>query len=69
MTHGFRHLSFEVWHMNKRVWLFSLLIALCVFCMQTTDAKAEDKAPQESVGLAELAQGAVADGNLGSRAL
>ncbi len=55
--------------MNKRVWLFSLLIALCVFCMQTPDAKAEDKAPQKSVGLAELAQGATVDGNLGSRAM
>ena len=55
--------------MNKRVWLLSLLIALCVFCMQAPDARAEEKSPQESVGLRELAQGAVADGNIGSRAL
>ena len=40
--------------MNKRVWLFSLLITLFVFCIQTSDARAEDKAPQESVGLSEL---------------
>ena len=53
--------------MNKRVWLFSLLITLFVFCIQTSDARAEDKAPQESVGLSELAQGTVADGNLGTR--
>ncbi len=53
--------------MNKRVWLFSILIALFVFCIQTPDAGAEGKTPQESVGLAELAQGTTADGNLGSR--
>ncbi|HIU17738.1 MAG TPA: hypothetical protein IAB01_04705 [Candidatus Avidesulfovibrio excrementigallinarum] len=53
--------------MNKRVWLFSILIALFVFCIQTLGAGAEDKAPQNSVGLTELAQGGTADGNLGSR--
>ena len=53
--------------MNKRVWFFSILIALLVFCIQTPGAGAEDKAPQNSVGLTELAQGATADGNLGSR--
>ncbi len=53
--------------MNKRGWFFSILIALLVFCIQTPGAGAEDKAPQNSVGLTELAQGATADGNLGSR--
>ncbi len=53
--------------MNRRVWLFSILIALFAFCIQTPDSRAEDKAPQASVGVGELARGATADGNLGSR--
>ena len=55
--------------MNKRAWLFSILIALFVFCIQTPDAGAKDKASQGSVGLEELAQGTVADGNVGSRVM
>ena len=42
--------------MNKRVWLFSLLIGLCAFCLQVPDTRAEDKAPQESMGLSDLLQ-------------
>ena len=53
--------------MNKRVWLFSLLIVLCAFCLQVPDTRAEDKAPQESVGLSDLLQDSSVGGTLGSR--
>ena len=53
--------------MNKRVWFFSLLIALFAFCVQVSDAGAGDKEPQQSVGLADMAQKSTANGNLGAR--
>ena len=53
--------------MNRRVWLFSILIALFAFCIQTPNAGAEDKAAKNSVGIAEMAKDSTLDGNLGSR--
>ena len=53
--------------MNKRVWLFSLLIVLCAFCLQMPDTRAEDKASQGTVGLSELLQDSSVGGTLGSR--